>query len=261
MNQSKQPGLPRHAGTIKQICRILSVLFFLSVFVTFSFAADKTGVRKEVRSLVTKVVSAYGGKGAIEGIKTVYALGDIDAFMRHDHGTYELCFRRSRMLRVETKYDKSRETRILRGDVGYRGMDGPPLARAEGDSLLAIMYQYKHFDLPYGLLKDRYSISLKGGEDLNGNPVVVLHLTDSEGPPMDVYIDTHTFFIVKVTGYFRMPDGRSTALSALFSDFRKVGDIMFPFRITNYAGGYKIASIKMKFYRINPPIPDSLFSP
>ena len=124
-----------------------------------------------------------------------------------------------------------------------------------------MVYQYKHIDILYGMIHDLYSISRKGKEDLNGKSVEVLHLTDQEGPPMDLYVDATTFFIVKVTGYFVVGEGRSTTLSSEFSDFRKVADTVFPFKVTNYAGGQKIAETVMKTYSIDPAIPDSLFAP
>jgi outer membrane lipoprotein-sorting protein len=248
--------------SIMRVRFVLIVLLVMWASAGVSFVADTSaGSPADAHSIVSKIIAAYGGKEAIEGIKSVYAEGTIEAFMRQDRGTYQLSFKRPRKLRVDTKYEHSSETRILNGDTGYRAMDGLPLSEAKGGSLLAMVYQYKHFDLPYGLLKGSYSITLKGQEALNGKKVEVLHLTDSEGPPMDVYVDTGTFYIVKVTGYFEMGGGRSTALSAEFSDFRKVGETVFPFRITNYAGGYRIAQTVMKIYKINPQIPDSLFTP
>jgi hypothetical protein len=242
--------------------RALYPLIVLSMILGFArLSAADTPRTSDIPSLVSKIISAYGGKDAIERLKSVHASGNIEAFMRRDHGTYEIYFKRPRKLRVDTTYRGSSETRILNGQMGYRGMDGLPLSQAGGGSLLAMVYQYKHFDLPYGLLKGVYSIKRKGKEDLNGKPVEVLHLTDSEGPPMDVYVDTQTFFIVKVTGYFVVTGGRSTALSAEFSDFRKVDGTEFPFRITNYADGYRIAETTMKTYRINTSVADSLFTP
>jgi hypothetical protein len=124
-----------------------------------------------------------------------------------------------------------------------------------------MVYQYKHFDILYGLLKGYYSITLKGKEDLNGNGVEVLHLMDQEGPPMDVYVDTKTFYVVKVTGYFVVGDSRTTTLSSEFSDFRKVADTVFPFKVASFAGGMKIAETIMKTYIINSAIPDTVFVP
>ncbi len=246
---------------MRHVHYVLIAFFFIACSAGVSSAAEAAGAAGDIQSLVSKIITAYGGKDVIEGLKSVYAAGSIEALMRQEHGAYEVFLKRPRKLRVETKYQRSSETRILNGDIGYRGVDGLPLSQAKGDSLLAMVYQYKHSDLPYGLLKDAYSIDIKGKEDLNGKQVEVLHLTDSEGPPMDVYVDTHTFFIVKVTGYFEMAGGKPTALSAEFSDFRKVDGTMFPFRITNFAGGFKIAETVVKTYKINPPMPDSLFEP
>ncbi len=239
-----------------------ALVVFLVLACCYRISSAESAVSSDdVKSLVSKIVTAYGGKDVLEKLKSVHASGNIEAFMRQDHGTYEVFLKRPRRLRVETKYQNSSETRILNGDAGYREADGLPFSQVKGDSLLAMVYQYKHTDLPYGLLKNAYSIKIKGGEDLNGKQVEVLHLTGSEGPPMDIYVDVRTFLIVKVTGYFEMPGGQSTALSAEFSDFRKVDGAVFPFRITNFAGGFKIAETVMKSYKINPPMPDSLFKP
>jgi hypothetical protein len=240
---------------------ILTACFLATFFVHASYACATSRPPEDVSSLVARITDAYGGKRVIDGLTSVSAVGYIDAFARNDHGTYELQFRRPRKLRVQTKYERSAETRILNGDQGYRGKDTSPLSQAQDYSLLAMVYQYKHFDLPYGLSSGAYLISRKGKEVLNGKPVEVLHLTDSEGPPMDAYIDAETYYIVKVTGYFKVAYVRSTALSSEFSDFRKVGETVFPYRITSYAGGQKIAETIMKIYRINLPIPDTLFSP
>jgi len=135
------------------------------------------------------------------------------------------------------------------------------LTPVQDHRFLAMVYQYRHFDLAYGLLTGMYLVRMKEKDHLNGKPVEVIHLTSDDGPPMDVYVDTEPFLIVKVTGYFTVSDGRPTTLSSEFSDFRKVGDMVFPFAVINYAGGQKIAETRMKTYRINPRLEDSLFLP
>jgi hypothetical protein len=70
-----------------------------------------------------------------------------------------------------------------------------------------------------------------------------------------------TISIVKVIGNFSVGDGRSTAPASEFSDFRKAGDTLFPFKVTSYTGGHKIAETVMKTYTINPAFPDTAFAP
>ena len=246
---------------MKRVFPVLLVVFSMVAHIQMAFAADTVERPEYVKSLVSQVIAAYGGEKAVEGTTGVHAVGVINALMRHDRGTYELSFKRPGKLRVDTKYQRSLETRILNGNNGYRGTDEVPLAQVKDLRLLAMVYQYKHFDILYGLLKGLYSVSRKGNEDLSGNRVEVLHLVDQEGPPMDAYVDARTFLIVKVTGYFAMPGGQTTTLSSEFSDFRKVADTVFPFTIASYAGGQKIAETIMKTYSINPAIPDSVFAP
>ena len=83
---------------------------------------------------------------------------------------------------------------------------------------------------------------------------------DKEGPPMKIYIDAQSFYIVKVSGYFSMGGG-SMELSAVFSEFRKVSGTYLPYRITNFAGGERIAETHIQEYKVNTPMAESLFEP
>jgi len=244
-----------------RIFHIFLVCLFLSVPAGAAYASDTQNGPEDLKLLITKMADAAGGEKVIQETAAVKMSGDLDAFMRQDRGSYELVFKRPRKLRVETKYQRSSETRILNNDKGYRGIDGARPEPAKGQRYLAMVYQYKHLDLLYGLLRGMFSVSIKGKEELNGKPAEVLHLEDKEGPLMDVYVDTQTFHVVKVTGYFKVMEGRTTTLSSEFSDYRKVGDIVLPFRIISLAGGDKLAETLIKTYVINPEIPDSAFEP
>ena len=246
---------------MKAVLYILLSVFLVSVFVQIVFATDISTKPEGVQAFVAKIVAAYGGRKVIEETTSVYAIGDITALMRQDRGSYELLFKRPRKLRVNITYQQSSEERILDGNIGYRGTKDSPLSEVKGPNFLAMVYQYKHFDLPYGLLRGVYSITTEGRKDLNGKTVEVIHLADAEGPPMDMFVDTETFFIIKVTGHFVAADGRTIALSSEFSNFGKVGDAVFPFKVINYAGEQRIAETIMKSYKINTAIPDHLFEP
>ncbi|HKN19299.1 MAG TPA: hypothetical protein VJW95_05835 [Dissulfurispiraceae bacterium] len=236
------------------------VCFFFVVRAESLFAEDLTDEARHITHIINKVIDAYGGKEVVEGIHSLHAKGEIRAFMRHDQGTYELYFKRDRKLRVETKYEDSSELRILNSDRGYRSADGLPLEEVSGPRYFSMLYQYKHLDILHDLLSGSYKISFAGTTSLNGNAVEVFRLLDKEGTIMDIFIDMHNFLIVKVTGYF-VADDKKTDLSAEFSDFRKAGGSLFPFNITNYAAGMKIAQTVIDKYFINPDISDSLFGP
>ncbi len=239
-------------------------IFYILVCVFFVtkpevlFAGEVTDEAQHITSVINKVIDAYGGKEVVEGIHSLHAKGEIQAFMRQYHGTYELYFKRDRKLRVETKYEHLSELRILNGDKGYRSDDGLPLEEVFGPRYFSMLYQYKHLDILHDLLRGSYKISSAGKSSVNGNNVEVFRLLDKEGTVMDVFIDVNNFLIVKITGYFS-DDDKKMDLSVEFSDFRKVGGSLFPFSITNYAAGMKIAQTVIDKYYINPDIEDSLF--
>jgi hypothetical protein len=218
--------------------------------------ADGAGI---VKTLTADIINAYGGKRAVGNVQSVYMKGKIRALAFDDKGTYVYYLKRGRRLRVNIRYSRSTEERILNGNRGYEST-GAGFSRVSGDRYLGIVYQYKQIDLPYALLDDTYRITYEGEAEISDRKTLVLGLSSAEGPPMKIYVDATSFFIVRVSGLFSMGGG-TVALSAEFSDFRKVQGIEVPYRITNFAGNQKIAETFVDKYEINPVIEDTLFRP
>ena len=99
---------------MKRAYCILLVFLYLFVQVQMAFAADTHGWPEDVSSLIAKTVAAYGGEKAVEGATGIHAVGDINAIMRHDRGSYEFSFKRPRKLRVDTKYQRSFRNKDLK---------------------------------------------------------------------------------------------------------------------------------------------------
>ncbi len=242
------------------VCLIVLLVSFVWIRPAGLFADEATTESKRVASIIENVIRAYGGKEIIEDIKCFHMKGRIEALMLNDNGTYELYFKRGKKLRVETKYDRSWEIRVLNGDKGYRASDAQPLEEVFGARYLAMVYHFRHLDILHDLVIGTYEIRSMGKSSVNGGNVEVFHLNDKDGAILDIYVDEHNFLVLKVTGYFK-ERGKQIDLSAEFSDFRKVNGSIFPFRITNYAGGLKIARTVVDEYLLNPDIADFLFEP
>ncbi len=214
----------------------------------------------DVKSLIQNVIRTYGGSAAVENVKSVHAVGNIKALALNDEGNYVRYFKKGGKLRVDIRYRRSSELRILNGGKGYESIDSAPITEVTGDRYLAMLYQYKQLDLPGGLLGSAYQIRYEGETNINGAEAEVLGLNDPEGPPMKVYIDQRTFHILKISGSFRVGNETMT-LSAEYSDYRKVDGTILPFKIVNFADGQKIAETSIVDYRINSQMNDTLFSP
>lgn len=211
-------------------------------------------------ALVAAVVQAHGGAEAIERAAAVHAEGRINAFLRGGAGSYRRWLERPRRLRVETVYPHESETRILDGDRVWRGSGGQPPKAVSGQGHLAVVYQYKQLDLPYGLLKGAYRVRHGGGENLEGRETEVLDLTDDEGPPMRVNVDVRTHQILRVAGIFTH-GGMSIALGIDFADYRPVEGVPLPHRMRNYAGGRAVSETIITRYQLNPPSDPARFRP
>jgi hypothetical protein len=241
------------------------LLFLVSLIVPKGFAnaveAETSSDGEQIKSLIAKVINAYGGKRNIENVKTVYARGNINAFAFDDKGVYVYYFERPGRLRVEIKYSRSSELRILDDGEGYESVDSAPITKVKGVRYLAMLFQYKQLDLPYGLSVDAYQMHYEGKANLNGVKVDVISLNDKEGPPMKVYIDTEKFFIRKSSGYFSITKNSVTTLSSEFADFKRIDGIVLPFKITNFADGQKIAETIIREYKLDTHMENSIFLP
>ena len=58
--------------------------------------------------------------------------------MRQDRGSYELFFKRPRKLKVDIKYQRSSETRVLDGNTGYRGANDGPLQKSMANKMCGL---------------------------------------------------------------------------------------------------------------------------
>lgn len=211
-------------------------------------------------ALVQKIVQAYGGAQQIERVVSLNADGLINAQVRGASGTYKRWLQRPRMLRVETSYPATSEARILNGDLAWRISDGNLMMGVTGPSRLAMIYQYKQLDLPYGLLKGSYNLRYAGAETVGSVATEAVEAWDDEGPAIRMNVDTANHFIVKVTGSIVF-GGQTMTLAVEFSDFRPVDGTPLPFHINNYAGGTHISETIMTRYAINPAVNPALFVP
>jgi len=232
-------------------------LFLIASFSLLMSAAPVTV--PDSKTVIDKVIAAYGGRERLSKVKTIAAEGRIMAIMRGDEGAYRRTLRRDGSLFVDIVYSRSSERRILHEDKGYRGTAGN-MDEVSGSRLQAMVYQYNELNLPYGLLDDTFRVKELRKDIVHGETVHVLRLTDRAGNQMDVFVHAESYCIVKCEGFFVMGT-ESTSLSAEFGDFRAIDGVLLPFKIVNYAGGMKISVTTIDRYQINPAINDSLFKP
>lgn len=249
-------------GTMKYVLPLLLCVWIVSVLIASGSvvcaAEGSAGFRQD--AFIKEMIAAYGGEKALAKIKTIYTKGSIRTYMQEEKGISTRYFKRPRKLRAELFYPAGSETRVINGFQGWRGSDSVGLREVHGPPYLAMAYQFKYLDLPFGFLDKGYRITYLGRESVNGVPTEVLQVVDDEGPTMRISVDAGTRLITRVAATFGFGPG-STELAAEFSDYRDVEGIKVPFRVVNYSGSTLIAETVIMEVRFNGEMPDSLFQP
>ena len=229
----------------KGLFPLLALLLLLPV----SGRADPTA-----QEVIARVMRAYGGQDTVEKIQSVCAKGRIVAFAFNAAGPYSYCVAKDRKLRVDINYTTFSEHRILNGQrASVQQGDGAAAVLTEGPNYRSVVYQYEQLRLPCALMSRDVRMRYEGREKHDDQAVDVLSLQTDNGPLMKIYVDASSGRIVRTSGTIRM-GGTQMVLSSEYRDFRKVGNTVFPFSLTNYAGGEKIAETSIQGYELNPPL-------
>lgn len=209
-----------------------------------------------IGSVADAVYAAYGGK-KLDAVSSYRMTGKVVARMRGTGGpmvrTYARPDRlRPDRLRVELQYPVNPETRILNGKEGWRtDPKGGGIRKVEGALLDSMVLQAGRAGIPWILKENREHLisapeRTAGGRSLRG---LALHL----GPGLTVryYLEPGTNLVVFSEALLKAP-GLQTAFQTYYSDFRRVGGIVFPYREENVASGFHTGTTVIEKVEINP---------
>lgn len=244
-----------HCKTLKVSILNLSVLLSILLLLPGSVAHAYGG---QLEKTVNAVLDAYGGKDHILKIRTVSAHGQIDDFLRKSSGGYARTMRRPGELRIDIMPERGGEVRILSNGKGVQG-SGQTLREANPISVSSMRYQYGYLDLPMSLADGTARAKHKGVKELHGRPMEILHVDLADAPSLTVYIDLESHLIRRVEAEFIMGTMGSSMLGTEYADFRVVENVLFPFKLYNYAGNNNISVISIVRLTVNQAIPTGTF--
>jgi zinc protease len=97
-----------------------------------------------------------------------------------------------------------------------------------------------------------------GLDTVDGSPCYRVVLTDKNGKTQTLSFDRKTNLLVKSAGVVSSPQG-NIPVEALVSDYRKIGEVLVPFKSVANVGGQKriMTTTNVEF---NVAIPDSIFA-
>jgi hypothetical protein len=188
--------------------------------------------------VVSNVIKEYGGRAAWTKVTSLRETGTVVPVMRKGDGKLTRTWWGPGKLNVEIVYPTNTEVRIVDGDHGtHNGKE------VTGGNLDAMKLQAARLELPLLLATKRAALKDLGAND----GIRAIEIPLSETLALTVNIDPKSWHILRSTG-------KASGLEFVvdYSDFRRVGGLLFPFAEAGMAMGMPTANTKFDSIVANP---------
>ena len=234
--------------------------FTLPLFI-FACAGDKTTSAGEV---IEKAIAAYGGETNLRNIKSKKETGTTIIYLQ------DTVFRTSKYLELFKSPNKSYyESPVNKPLVSPKLIfaSNGTIAWTQNDGAYAPYLQpqeeiidRKGEDYPYLFTLEERNVVVSYIQTIkeNNQSLHLLRYTSKGGFEEDVYFDGETGLISKTYKKIQTSIGAAEVIQ-LFNDYRKVGDVMIPFRVESRYPPKEVNLNIINELEINTYLNDSLF--
>ncbi len=232
-----------------------------SVLLTIALFCATVSAAQSADEIVNKSITARGGLEKIKAVNSVRLKGRITLGPELEGNLLAEMERPGKMREQVTVGDKS-IIRTTDGATGwslnqFAGQDSAVQLSAEE---MAMMAQKADFDRPLVDYQSKGNkIELLGQEPVEGKPAYKLKVTLKDGQVRYDYIDAGSFQEVKWEGQI-IVGGKQVDAKSIFSDYRAVDGVMYPFRIDSETeGNPNRQTIQFDKVELNPHMEGSEF--
>jgi len=232
---------------------------WLAIFVLLPLFANA----QTADEIVNKALAARGGVERIKAVKSERVTGRI-SFTGGMEGTFALELKRPRKMRLEIDLGGQKAIRVYDGkSAGWminpfaENKDVQPMSEEE----LKGISEESDFDGPLVDYKAKGSqVELIGKEQFDDKPVYRLQLTNKNGDVRFYVFDASTFILLKWEGIRKIED-KEFPWESIFSDYREVQGLKYPFQIDQGSPGTEIKqNLVTDKIEIDPQINDARFN-
>jgi outer membrane lipoprotein-sorting protein len=215
---------------------------------------------QSVEWFARKGVEALGGAGKLEAVRSERMTGRI-GFGSEADLPFVVELKRPRKIRTQVDFKAGTFVQGFDGKIGWvsdpsRG--GKPVEMPPEQA--RNLPEQADMDGPLLRWKRRgIRLEVEGREKVRGIDALRIRVTLANGIVRYLDLDASTYRKVRWQGELGEGD-RKQVNESFFTDYRKVGELLFPFRIESGAGGRVTQTIVFEKVEVNPPIDDSRFS-
>jgi outer membrane lipoprotein-sorting protein len=213
--------------------------------------------------VLAKINDAKGGVAKIKAVKSQIATGKVlinGGAMKVD---ISMTQQRPKMFRMEQALQGVKGIQAFDGKTAWQtapwaGIKEPQVMSKEETEETEEQADIDGETIDY---KEKgYKLELLGKEDIEGAPAYKIKVTKKNGNIATQFYDADSYLLVKQVSKRKNPQtGAEVESEMLFSDYRKVEGLTFPFQMEQRMGGKTGAQIVMDKMELNKPIDEKIF--
>jgi hypothetical protein len=240
-------------------------LRFAAILVVLSWA--HVSAAQTADEIIEKSITAFGGRAALEKIKTRVAIGDVMLSTQAGEipGTIELTNAAPNKTRALLKADLSAfGAGQLEIDQRFDGTTGYILDSMQGDRPITgnQLENMRNSSFPHPFLTYKANgvkITMIGKEKVGDRDAFVLNIEPPSGSAMKQYIDAETYLPIKAVSKVNVAPVGEFEQTTETSDYRDVDGVKVPFKVKNTSS---VQGMTMTFVKIthNAPVDEKIFS-
>ena len=238
---------------------------FAAVVVVLSWA--HVSAAQTADEVIEKSITAFGGRAALEKVKTRVAIGDIMLSTQAGEipGTIEVTNAAPNKTRALIKADLSAfGAGQLQVDQRFDGTNGYILDSMQGDRPITgnQLDNMRNSSFPHPFLNYKatgFKVTLVGKEKVGDRDAFVLNFEPPAGSAVKQYIDAETYLPIKSVSKVNVAPVGEFEQTTETSDYRDVDGVKVPFKIKNTSS---VQGLTMTFVKVvhNGPVDEKIFS-
>jgi hypothetical protein len=213
----------------------------------------------DAREVIARVLEAYGGRAALERVVSYRMEGEFTSARDDRSGPTARVLVRPNKLKVAIHYPEETELRLLDGARGWRTEEGE-WVEAEGPMYDAMVLQAMRANVPWILAEGAAHAKLVEPRRHGGTDLIGVEIPLREGLAFRAYVHPRTYR-VEVSRGLLAHYGMETYFETEYSDFRRVGGVLFAFREKNFASGVHTGWTRIRRVVLNPKLSPDEFAP
>jgi hypothetical protein len=216
-----------------------------------------------VDEIVNKCIETQGGKDKLESLKSVVMKGKAIWSGQGMEFPFTVTVKHNVAYRLEVAIQGMQMVQVIQGDSGWYTQPWTGKKDAERMAQDQVKASKDEMDLTgelYNYREKGHTVDLIGKEDMEGTETYKLKLTKKSGDVEYLYVDAGNHYILKKTSKHKFQD-KEVEGETLYSDYRKIDGILFPFSTESRQVGQSMGGQVMKIdsVEINAKVDDSIF--